>query len=182
MVLRLLATFAVLATIQAATLERLSLDDMTAKSSDIVRARVVSTGTILRGSAARGMVYTTYTLDVSERLKGPSGKRMTVAVPGGSTVGLTQTIAGSPVLKVGDEYVFFVWTSRSGLAQIIGLSQGLFSVLPDSKGALNVSRSATPELMLDPVTGKAVADTAVRYGYQELKSLVESRLAGRASQ
>ena len=42
------------------------------------------------------------------------------------------------MLKIGDEYVFFVWTSRSGLAQIIGLSQGLFNVLPDGKGVRKI--------------------------------------------
>ena len=37
-------------------------------------------------------------------------------------------VAGAPTLRAGREYVLFLWTSRSGLTQLMGMSQGLFSV------------------------------------------------------
>jgi len=42
----------------------------------------------------------------------------------------------------------FLWTSKSGLTQVIGLSQGLFAVVPDSAGNSMVIRAAASEHML----------------------------------
>jgi hypothetical protein len=164
--------------LEAATLERLSMNEMIMQSSDIVRARVASSRSAFRGPGGRdGMVYTWYTLQIEERWKGGPAKQMEVAVPGGAIQGLTQTIPGAPVLQAGDEYVFFVWTSRSGLAQIIGLVQGLFEIRPDAAGRKSVIRQATAESMLDPVTRRPVVDRGAKYGYQELKNLVLTTLA-----
>src|SRR5690348_12046055 len=130
--LRLIAFIAAVVSVQGATLSRLSLDDMIAKSSDIVRARVTGQRSAFRGTTPAGMIYTWYSLQVVETLKG--SPKPEVAVPGGSVGRYRQTIAGAPELKHGDEYVFFIWTSRNGLPQIIGLSQGLLSVNLGSAG------------------------------------------------
>jgi len=68
-VLPLLLCLSGLAAMSAATLERLSLDDLTQKSSDIVRAKVVGSYADLRGSA----IYTHWKIQVSERWKGSGG-------------------------------------------------------------------------------------------------------------
>ena len=47
---------------------------------------------------------------------------------GGVAGGIRQSVSGAPELKPGQEYVLFLWTSRSGLTQVIGLSQGLFQL------------------------------------------------------
>jgi hypothetical protein len=181
--LRLIVLLAVAACLPAATLERLSMDDMISQSSTIVRARVTSSQAAFRGPAGRGgMIYTWYTLQIVERWKGASGGQMQVAVPGGNVQGLRQTIPGAPVLQNGQEYVLFIWTSRSGLPQIIGLAQGLFDVRRDLQGNTGVHRAAITEPMLDPVTRKQVADQGVRYSYDELRSLVLSRLGGKVTQ
>ena len=52
-------------------------------------------------------------------------------------------------MTVGQEYVVFLWTSRSGLTQVIGLSQGLFLVKPDANGNPMMIRPAASETMLD---------------------------------
>ena len=181
--LRLIAFLAAAACLPAATLERLSMDDMVSQSSDIVRARVTSSQAAFRGPAGRaGMIYTWYTLQIVERWKGPGGGQTQVAVPGGYTQGLRQTFAGAPLLQNGQEYVFFIWTSRSGLPQIIGLGQGLFDIVRDPQGNTGARRSAITEPMLDPVTRKQVADQGIKYGYDELKSLVLSKLRGTVAQ
>jgi predicted hotdog family 3-hydroxylacyl-ACP dehydratase len=182
--LRLTALLAMAAAgLCAATLERLSMDDMVAQSSDIVRARVVSSQAVFRGAAsASGMIYTWYTIEVVDRWKGSGGQQMQVAVPGGVVQGLRQTIAGAPMLTTGQEYVLFIWTSRSGLPQIIGLAQGLFDLSTTPSGTTGLHRSAITEPMLDPVTKKQVTVQGVAYGYNELKSLVLSKLAGGTKQ
>jgi hypothetical protein len=125
------------------------------------------------------MIYTWYSLQVIETLKG--GARTEVAVPGGAVDRFRQTIAGAPELKSGDEYVFFIWTSRSGLPQIIGLTQGLLTVNIASTGKRTASRAPTAETMIDPVTGRAAADQGANYNYNELKAIIAAKLAGGGS-
>jgi len=181
--LRMLALLAVAASAYSATLQRLSMEEMIAQSSDIVRARVVSSSAAFRGPAtSSGMIYTWYKLNVVERWKGGSSGQVQVAVPGGEAAGFRQTIAGAPVLETGKDYVLFIWTSPHGLPQIIGLAQGLFDVRPGSDGNLGAHRAAITEPMLDPVTRKQVADRGVTYTYKDLKSLVLSKVNGGTKQ
>ena len=128
------------------------------------------------------MIYTWYTLQVVERWKGGSGAQIQVAVPGGEAGGFRQTIAGAPVLENGKDYVLFIWTSRSGLPQIIGLAQGLFDVKRDLNGRLGARRAAITEPMLDPITRKQVADAGAAYAYDDLKNVVLSAVSGSAKQ
>ena len=113
-----------IAPLPGATLERLSLDDMITKSTAIVRGNVTQPGP---PTPAR-VIYTHYKIQVSERFKGAPQKLVEVAVPGGTIDELHQTQPGSPVLNQGDEYVFFLWTGKSGMTWITGLTQGLFSM------------------------------------------------------
>ncbi len=55
------------------------------------------------------------------------------------------------MLVPGQDYVFFLWTSKSGLTQVIGLSQGLFNVTTNAQGQVTVSRGAPSTTMLDSV-------------------------------
>jgi hypothetical protein len=163
----------------AATLEKLTLDDMVAKSADIVRGKVTAASASFRGAPGRGgMIYTHYIIQVSERFKGSStGATADVAVPGGTALGFRQTFAGAPSLNVGEEYVFFLWTSRSGLTQIIGLTQGLFTLKVDASGKPLLARSAISEVMLDPATGTPVSDSGMKLTVSELRQRV-ANLAG----
>ena len=91
-------------------------------------------------------------------------------------------VAGAPSLRVGNEYVLFLWTSRSGLTQIIGLSQGVFSVTPSPVGDAAagdplVTRAAAGERMLD-TAGRPVRDQVLAMKWSELKSQVRQALRG----
>ena len=155
----------------ATILQRLTLDEMAQKSTSIVRAKVTGSSEIIRG----GEIFTTYKFDVLQSLK--SGPRVReVAVPGGVAGGMWQAVAGAPTLRAGLEYVLFLWTSRSGLTQLMGMSQGLFSVERTTTGDLLASRSAAGEQMLD-LAGHAVRDEAVSIPLAELKAKVSKALA-----
>ena len=68
-------------------------------------------------------------------------------MPGGVVNGIRQSVTGAPELKPGQEYVLFLWTSRSGLTQVIGLSQGLFKVSEEgSEGGSGRGGSAARRL------------------------------------
>lgn len=156
--------------LQSATLERLSLDDMIGKSTAIVRGRVVGSHAAQQGP----IVYTHYAVQVTETFKGPVQTTVDIAVPGGTLSGLRQTFAGAPEFRTGDEFVFFLWTGRSGLTQILGLTQGIFSLSAGVSADSVVTRAASKELMLDRATGKPVSDQTLVLPLSELRS----RIAG----
>jgi hypothetical protein len=149
----------------ATTLQQLSLAEMAQKSTAIVRAKVTGAVEVLRGTD----VYTVYQLETLETVKAPNGiKPAEVAVPGGVAGGLRQIVPGVPLLRAGQEYVLFLWTSRSGLTQLMGMSQGLFTVERTTAGGVLVTRAAAGEQMLDGV-GRAVRDEALSMPWPELK-------------
>lgn len=136
---------------------------MSQKSTAIARVKVTGSSEVLRGAD----VFTVYRLETLESLKAPaSGDLKSVAVPGGAAGGIRQVVAGAPRLRVGGEYVVFLWTSRSGLTQIIGLSQGLFSM----SGATAI-RAAADEQMLD-AAGRPVRPETLALPWADLKARV----------
>ena len=155
----------------ATILQRLTLDEMAQNSTLIVRAKVTGSSEVVRG----GEVFTIYKFDVLQTLKSGPGVRE-VAVPGGVAGGMRQVVVGAPILRAGREYVLFLWTSRSGLTQLMGMSQGLFSVERTTAGDLRASRSAAGEQMLD-AAGRAVRDEALSIPLAELRAKVSKALA-----
>jgi len=161
---------------KATTLQQLSLGEMAQKSTAVVRAKVMGSIEVLRGTD----VFTVYRLDILETVKAPNGiKPADVAVPGGIAGGLRQVVPGAPVLNAGQEYVLFLWTSRSGLTQVMGMSQGLFTVERTTAGDVIATRAAAGEQILDSA-GRAVRDEGLSMPWAELKSKVLKTLtAGR---
>jgi hypothetical protein len=162
----------------AATLERLSLDDLITKSTTIVRGKVLNSYTATNGP----VIYTHYRIQTSETLKGPTRGVVEIQLPGGVANNLRQSFAGVPQFKAGDEYVFFLWTGKSGATQVLGLTQGLFSVAPGSSADPSAdpvtTRSASHEVMLDRGTGKQVKDQTLSMHLSELRARIGSTLAG----
>jgi hypothetical protein len=156
---------------RATILQLLTLDEMAQKSTSIVRARVTGSSEVVRG----GDVFTLYRLATLETFKSGLAVRE-VAVPGGVAGGMRQVVAGAPTLRAGREYVLFLWTSHSGLTQLIGLSQGLFTVERAPSGDGLASRAASGEQMLD-AAGHAVRDQALSMRLTELKAKVSKALS-----
>ena len=155
-----------------ATLEQLTLDDMIAQSTAIVRGTVVDSWAALTGS----VIYTHYKIQVNESFKGPRQTFVEVVVAGGVVNHLSQSFSGSPVLNKGDESVFFLWTSRAGLTQIMGLTQGLFAIAAAVSSDPMATRAATRELMLDPKTAQPVKDAILSMRLSDLRSRIASTL------
>ncbi len=173
--MRLVAIFVFLACagipVRATILQQLTLDEMSRKSTSILRVRVTGSSDAVRG----GDVFTFYKLETLETLKsGPAVRE--VAVPGGVAGGMRQVVAGAPTLRPGQEYVLFLWTSRSGLTQVMGMSQGLFMVERPTTGDGLASRAPAGEQMLD-AAGHAVRDESLSMPLTELKAKVSKALA-----
>jgi hypothetical protein len=172
----LLACVVVLGT-HSATLEKLSVDQMSQKATLIVRGRV----TACAGEAVRTVIYTKCTATVTERWKGNAGGTVQFVVPGGRAQGLVQTFIGTPKLASGAEYVLFLWAGRSGINQIIGLSQGVFDLKDSPGGVVQAKRAAATERMLDE-KGNLVADNGVELPLAELRSRVKLALTAENEQ
>jgi hypothetical protein len=169
---RALVLLLCLAPLPAAILEQLSLDDLILKSTEIVRAKAVSSSADFRGS----MIYTQWNLQVVERWKGTGQAMVEVLVPGGNARGFHQDVTGAPKLSSGKEYVLFLWRSKSGAVYITGLSQGIFDLSKDSRG-LVASRPAIGETMLDHVTWRPVKDDGFEMRYSDLAAQISATLA-----
>jgi hypothetical protein len=163
----LLLTFLIYAAItSAATLQQLSMDQVTANATSVVRARVVSSSASFTGSS----IYTHYRLQVSETWKGAAETE--VMLPGGVANGYRQSFPGVPQLDLGAEYVLFLWKSSStGITHLIGLSQGLFNVTLQADGTVLASRPQIGETMLD-ATGRNVTDQAVQMKLSDMRNQV----------
>jgi hypothetical protein len=165
-----IALLCALAPLWATTLEKLSVDEMVQKSTAIVRGRSIGSATTRRGS----VIYTVYRLQVSEVLKGSLSTGATeVYVPGGVYAGLRQSFAGSPALAAGADYVIFLWTSPSGITQVIGLGQGVFEVKLSAAGESVLSRGPLDADLVD-ATGRSVADQGLKLTLGRLQQRVRA--------
>lgn len=164
--------------LQGATLERLSLDDMIAKSTAIVRGKVTGSHAAFAGD----VIYTHYQVQVLERWKGSEQASVEFVVPGGTVGRVRQASEGVPQIGAGKEYVLFLWTSRAGLTYIIGFSQGLFS-LPANAGAESLAvREATADTVLERGTGRMLRGERIQMRVRDLRTKVSQSLSQGASQ
>ena len=170
-----LVSLALVAQLSATTLEQLTLDEMAQKSTAIVRARVTGSRSATLGAGRGADIYTYFQLQVLETWKASGRPASEVAIPGGAVDGIRQSVSGAPTLQPGQEYVLFLWTSRSGLTQVIGLSQGLFRVSPGASREMLAQRPPAAELMLDRA-GNPVEDRAVSMQLQDLRARVRQAL------
>jgi hypothetical protein len=160
--------------LQSATLERLSLDDMILQSTEIVRGRVLSSRSVMRGP----VVYTLVQVQVDESWKGSRNGRVEIAIPGGTYGQLRQNFSGAPSLEPGSDYLLYLWTGRSSGTQVIGLSQGVFVVIRGKNGQSIATRPASSEQMLDPKTGQEVSDIAITMRLEDMRVRINSVLTG----
>jgi hypothetical protein len=156
----------------ATTLQQMTLDQMIAQSTSVVRVKVTGSST---GVVGRD-IYTYYQLQTIETLKASPSPQSTVAVPGGISGGLRQMVAGAPTLNAGQEYVLFLWTSKSGMTQVMGLSQGLFLVMQDENGNTVLVRPAATNLVLNQA-GNVVNDQGISMTLAALRTEVQ-KVAG----
>lgn len=138
-----------------------------------MRGKVLNSYTATNGP----VIYTHYRIQASETLKGPSRGVVEIQLPGGVANHQRQSFAGVPQFQTGDEYVFFLWTGRTGTTQVLGLTQGLFSVAPGSAADPLTTRVASHEVMLEHGTGKQVKDQTLSMHLSELRARINATLS-----
>lgn len=157
----------------AATLERLTLEQMAKQSTEIVRARAGAVSAVANGS----MIYTRTQFQVLDRWKGPNNPEVEVTEPGGTVGRVTQTYSGVPHFTPGQELVLFLWTGPSGRTQVIGLTQGVFEVVRGTSGAEPyVNRKPSGETMLAPGTRAPAPEEEVSMPLSKLVLEIQAAL------
>lgn len=158
------------ATLPAATLQQLSLDDLIQKSTAIVRAKVVDSHADFRGKE----LFTHWKLQVEDQWKG--GTAAEVMGPGGSLRGYRQNVPGAPQLTVGKEYVLFLWTSKSGATYLTGWGQGVFELSSSNASELMATRAPVGETVVEQGTWRPVKDNGVQMPFSELSAKISAAL------
>ncbi len=154
----------------AATLQQLSMQQMTQSATAIVRAMVTGSSASFTGAT----IYTHYKLQVSETWKGTPGNE--VMLPGGVAGGLRQSFPGVPQLQTGTEYVLFLWkSSLTGITHVIGFSQGIFNLSQQSDGTFQAIRAQIGEGMYDSA-GHAVQDHGMQMKLSDMQVLVRQTI------
>lgn len=128
----------------ATTLVPMDLDDLTVESSSVVYGKIVASRT--EWDSRHTWIFTVYTVQPIEYLKGNLGTAFELSELGGELDGLSMSVPAVPSFTVGQEAVLFVWTSPQGQHQVTGFEQG----------ALTVQR--------DPRTGVKTTERAIRLG------------------
>jgi hypothetical protein len=163
------------APLRGATLEQLSLEELIQKSTAIVRARVVDSHADFRGPE----IFTHWQLEVEQQWKGQAAAE--VMGPGGSVGGYRQGVPGAPQLKVGKEYVLFLWTSKSGATYLTGWGQGVFELSKDNAGKFLATRAAASETVVKHGTWRPVKDDGLQMQFSDLASQISVRVGKGAS-
>jgi len=167
-----LALTVLASSLSATTLQRLSLEEMARQATEVVRGRVTDCQAQRRTlPGALPMVYTDCRVRILETWKGAPLTERIVSSPGGVWGQTRQSFSGVPSLRLGEEYVFFLWTGRSGVTQVIGLSQGLLMVERVAGQQPMAVREPIREPFLD-AAGRAVRDEGIDLPLDELRKLV----------
>lgn len=129
-------------------LEEKTEDQLFEQSSLIVVASVKDIGSAFRVKSSTGSLcnFTDYTVEIDTVLRGEAEeKTLTVRVQGGTVDGITEVYSPAPELKLGEEYLLFLYQPARGGSfnttgdyyYILGLTQGVFQKYEDVLGEDN---------------------------------------------
>ena len=137
------------AAVQATTLVRMDLDQLTATASTVARVRCLGNEVRVEG----GEIWTFTYFEVLETLKGSAPREITVRLLGGRIGGFVSTVDGVPRFREGEEVFLFLEPTRAGDLSVTSWVQGTFRIERDN---------LKQELVTQDTSGLAVFDPATR--------------------
>ncbi|MBI4465599.1 MAG: hypothetical protein HY647_12920 [Acidobacteria bacterium] len=157
----LLLSFVWVSAATATALLPMHLDDLTAESPVIAYGKVLASRT--EWNNAHTLIYTVYTVQATEYLKGDLGPSFELQEPGGERDGLSMSVAGVPQFRVGQEAVLFLWTDPQGLHQVTGFEQGNLTIQSEPQTGMKMvsrviplgsAKTAAPSGVVAPTTSR----------------------------
>jgi len=153
----------------------LSLKQLTDDADLVVVGSCVDKQVVKSGK----MIFTDYTIQVSEVLKGATVKEVKVRQPGGESGGKGVYVAGVARFTPAEEAVLFLARpGKDGARDLIGWSQGKFHIYYDDK---TKARYAVQELQgisfMKKSTGEITEPSVSRIELKQLQTQVKSIVA-----
>lgn len=164
------------ATLWATTVVPMSVEELTAASSDVVYGRAGSSHSAW--DADHRLIYTYTTFSVVRTMKGASSGTVVVKQIGGSADGYTQKVAGVRRWTAGEEAVLFLRDSgEPGARTVTGLFQGDFSVKKSATGETVVSNGVPNVSSFNPRSHSLSQYRGTQLTMQELENRVKGATA-----
>jgi hypothetical protein len=164
--------FALLSTVHATSVTRLSFEELTDQSELVVSGQIDRSWA--EWDADHKYIWTRYELSVSGTLKGSAASSVVFSEPGGIVGDKGMSVAGSVGYAPGEEVVVFLQRMPNGYLRTAGWSQGKFRV--DQTGKLHGEGS---QAGLEIVAGNARAATPLRslegLSVAQLRGLIAAR-------
>lgn len=117
--------------------------DLGALSRD---ARVIAAGRVVavepRWTEGRRTIETLVTLDVDRYLKGSFGSTVRFVVPGGVMGRYRSIFVGAPEFAIDQRVIVFLGARGPSVPYVLGLSQGVYRIVPASSGGWVVTPPA----------------------------------------
>ena len=125
------------------------LGELSRDAGAIVCGRVVAVES--RWTGDRRAIETLVTVEAEASLKGSLGATIHFLVPGGVLGRYRSLFVGAPEFSSGERIVVFLGWRAPSYPYVLGLSQGLFRIVPAADGS---GWLVTPPPMLAPSTGR----------------------------
>jgi hypothetical protein len=119
--------------IRATTYAPADFGDLVRAARAIVHGRIVEVRP--QFTDGRQRVETLVTLQVATNLKGDLGRAVVFRVPGGQLGRFRTVVLGAPRFAPGEEVVLLLSARGPSVPYVLGLSQGVFRVIPDPVSA-----------------------------------------------
>lgn len=120
---------------ESTTLLPLTMDDLLTEADHIVLGTVVAKHSEwhVNYQQGRSLLYTVYTLDVEQALKGESGGSIEFRVVGGEDESCFLQVPGAPHFEIGERAVLFLRSPiPDSITDVIGMEQGKFAVVDET--------------------------------------------------
>lgn len=137
------------ASCSATTLRRMSLEELSAASPAVVRARCISNASRWES----GQIWTLTEFETLENVKGNLAQRFQVRLVGGRVGSLVSTVEGAPRFAPGEEVFLFLTPTPAGDWTVTGWALGTFRVAREKhSGRETVTQDAAGVTLFDPAT------------------------------
>jgi hypothetical protein len=158
--------------LMATTIVPMSLEKLTASSTDVVEARAIDARSAWDSDGK--MIYTYTRFAIRRTLKGTAPNVITVKQMGGHAGGYTQKVSGVTHWQPGDEAVLFLQpsTMNDGTLIVTGLVQGNFRMLREPSGEVMVSNGVPDVSALQQSASQPVGYRGAKMSIQNLEQRV----------
>lgn len=151
----------------ATTLQRMTFEDLTDGSDEIVIGKVTRSWSAW--DAGHHYIWTHYSVRIASVEKGTKGTTIELSEPGGVAEGMGMTIAGSVSYQIGDSVLVFAQRMPNGMLRTTGWGQGKYTV--DAQGKLHAEvptrgvdyvDTKTPGTSLSTLEGMTIQEASLK--------------------